>query len=177
MQHRSFLLELTPDLFRPKPFAARGIRVVRASVRQQTRCRAVWLEVGHGFWTARSRWTPTRWRRHLQDEDVSFWLATIGGEDIGFFELIAKRRGVKLEGFGLLPAWRGQGLGAGLLSAATNRAFGLGATRVWLHTATDDHPNALPNYEARGYRVFRERELRRPMPSPNPEAGLGVVHR
>jgi hypothetical protein len=29
-------------------------------------------------------------------------------------------------------------------------------TRVWLHTCTLDHPNALPNYVRRGFRPVRE---------------------
>jgi hypothetical protein len=94
---------------------------------------------------------------------VAFWIASVRGSDVGFFELSTHRRGVKIEGFGLVPERRGIGLGAGLLTAATRQAFALGAERVWLHTATDDHPHALPNYRSRGFRVYRERELRHPM--------------
>jgi ribosomal protein S18 acetylase RimI-like enzyme len=72
--------------------------------------------------------------------------------------------GVKLEGFGLLPNFRGKGLGRELLTQATEKALAKGARKVWLHTATDDHPNALPNYLAAGYRKVRERELKNPMP-------------
>jgi ribosomal protein S18 acetylase RimI-like enzyme len=74
-------------------------------------------------------------------------------------ELTSMARGVKIQGFGLLPAYRGRGLGRDLLTLATERAFATGAPKVWLHTATDDHPNALPNYLSGGYRIVREREL------------------
>ena len=87
------------------------------------------------------------------------------GQDIGFFELVAQRRGIKIEGFGLVPSQRGRGFGSALLSLATVEAFSLGAARVWLHTATDDHPSALPNYLARGFSVYREQELKNPMPT------------
>jgi GNAT superfamily N-acetyltransferase len=176
VQHRSFLLEITSEAFRPKRFAARDVQLEQADVRDHSRCQALWLEVGHGFWTARTRWTVPRWRLHLRDSNVSFWLASLGAEDIGFFELTIQRRGIKIEGFGLLPDWRGQGLGAGLLSAATRQAFQYGAARVRLHTATDDHPNALPNYQARGYRVYRERELKNPMPNAQPPFGHEHTH-
>lgn len=168
MQHRSFLLEVTPQAFRPKPFTEGKVGLVQATVRETLRCRALWLGVGRGFWTARTRWAMPRWQLHLRDPGVAFWLASLGAEDIGFFELTVRRRGIKIEGFGLLPAWRGQGLGAGLLTAATGQAFQSGAARVWLHTATDDHPNALPNYQARGYRVYKERELTNPVPNARP---------
>jgi ribosomal protein S18 acetylase RimI-like enzyme len=72
-------------------------------------------------------------------------------------------RGAKIQGFGLLPEHRGRGLGRDLLTAATERAFELGVEKVWLHTATDDHPNALPNYLAGGYRIVKERELKNPI--------------
>jgi hypothetical protein len=39
-------------------------------------------------------------------------------------------------------------------------SHGSGLTkRVWVQTSSGDHPHALPNYERRGFRVFRvERE-------------------
>jgi GNAT superfamily N-acetyltransferase len=163
MQHRSYLLDVTPGSFVPRPFSLQGVKLAQASAREPARCSALWLAVGLGFWTARTRWSKARWCQHLGRETVSFWVATRAADDIGFFELIVQRRGVKIEGFGLLAPWRGKGLGAGLLSAATRAAFRLGATRVCLHTATDDHPGALPNYLAGGYRVYRERELKNPI--------------
>jgi GNAT superfamily N-acetyltransferase len=68
---------------------------------------------------------------------------------------------VEIKSFGLLPAFIGQGLGGHLLTVAVERAWapagdgGLGATRVWLHTCTHDHPHALQNYRARGFSVFK----------------------
>ena len=62
--------------------------------------------------------------------------------------------------FGLLRPFFGQGLGGHLLSVAVRRAFERGANRVWLRTTTLDHPHALPNYQARGFRIVRE-EIRR----------------
>lgn len=147
-----------------KPWSTGDFVLARAGAGEGPRCRALWTEVGRGFWTERIRWKEARWRQHLESADrIAFWVAAVGGEDIGFFELCRSRRGVKLEGFGLLPGWRGRGLGGRLLSAATELAFDMGARRVWLHTATDDHPNALPNYRARGYRVVREAPLRNPV--------------
>jgi hypothetical protein len=45
-----------------------------------------------------------------------------------------------------------------MLSAAAERAWSLGASRVWLHTCTLDSPAALPNDLARGFVKFREEE-------------------
>jgi len=71
---------------------------------------------------------------------------------------------VKLEGFRPLPACRAHGLGAVCSRSRPGRRFALGARRIWLHTATDDHPHTLPNYRARGYRLYHEEALKHPMP-------------
>ena len=42
-----------------------------------------------------------------------------------------------------LPEFTGAGLGKWLLTEATRAAWGLGASRVWLHTCTLDGPAAL----------------------------------
>jgi GNAT superfamily N-acetyltransferase len=165
VNHRSHWLELcSPEEFRPAPFAIEGVALARVRGAEHERGRRLWSEVGRGFWSEREEWTAAHWQRHLDAADTWFGVATSNAEDVGFFELVREGDQVKLEGFGLLPRWRGCGLGAGLLSAATRQAFAFGARRIWLHTASDDHPHALPNYLARGYRVFREAALAHPMP-------------
>ena len=169
MNHRSYWLELcSPGDFRPAAFATDGVSLTRVRGADVERGRALWTEVGHGFWSERKDWSPARWQRHLDDANTWFGAAVLNSVDIGFFELTRAGDEVKLEGFGLLAPWRARGLGADLLSLATQQAFAFGARRIWLHTATDDHPHALPNYRARGYRVYREEALEHPLPD---EAG------
>jgi RimJ/RimL family protein N-acetyltransferase len=63
--------------------------------------------------------------------------------------------------FGLTPEFVGKGFGSEALKLGINQAWNLtradGTTtkRVWLHTASTDHANALPNYLARGFRIFK----------------------
>jgi len=162
--HRSTWLELCrPEDFRPVELPS-AVVLGRLRGAALERARRLWTEVGRGFWSERAEWPAARWRSHLDAASTWFGAATADGAEIGFFELVRDGGEVKLEGFGLLPGWRGRGLGGGLLSAATRQAFALGARRIWLHTATDDHPHALPNYRARGYRVFREEALAHPLP-------------
>jgi ribosomal protein S18 acetylase RimI-like enzyme len=170
VRHRSFLLECTPGSFRARVSPRSGLGFAPADPRDAARCGRLWSDVGDGFWTERSRWDRARWEARLRQPNVTFWIASVRGEDVGCFELTRSTRGVKIEGFGLLPAFRGRGLGRDMLTAATERAFAAGAPRVWLHTATDDHPAALPNYLSGGYRIVRERELRNPM-RPRPTDG------
>jgi GNAT superfamily N-acetyltransferase len=165
MNHRSYLLELMSGSdFHPKAFSEPDILIFQATATDADICSRLWRTVGQGFWTERQNWALERWHSHLGKAAVSFWIARKLTEEIGFFELTRDGENFKLEGFGLLPQWRSKGLGGGLLSAATQQAFDIGAARIWLHTATDDHPNALPNYQKRGYRIYHEDALKNPIP-------------
>lgn len=116
----------------------------------------LYAEVGRAYhWIDRLPWTEEEIRTYLRDPAVSLWLLTVAGAPAGYFEL---RRdnvgGVEIAYFGLLPEFTGRGLGGHLLTIAVERAWALGAERVWLHTNTLDHPAALPNYLKRGFRAF-----------------------
>ena len=164
MNHSSYLLELASvSQFRPKAFPDSGIQIVQASAADVALCKHLWFEVGRGFWNERQDWVLERWRTHLREGIVSFWIAKENTRAIGFFELRRDFDNMKIEGFGLLEQWRNRGLGGGLLSAATQKALDCGVKRIRLHTATDDHPNALPNYTKRGYRIYSEGVLNNPM--------------
>ena len=165
MRHRSFTLECTQDSFEERRSSMSSLRVIRAGTRDVALCKRLWSDVGSGFWTERSRWDLARWRKQLLEPNISFWIASVSGQEAGCFELTEMARGVRIDGFGLLSPYRGQGLGRDLLTAATEQAFAMGVSKIWLHTATDDHPNALPNYLASGYRIIRERELKNPISS------------
>lgn len=60
--------------------------------------------------------------------------------------------------FGLLSDFIGRGLGGPILSHVLEIAWSMPHTRrVWVHTCSNDHPNALANYRARGFEIYRTR--------------------
>lgn len=120
--------------------------------------RYLYAEVGRAFrWTDRLRWTDETIRTHLATPGLSLWLLTWEAAPAGYFELRPDDTGsVEIAYFGLLPEYIGRGWGKYLLSEAAREAWRQGATRVWLHTCTLDHPAALPNYLRRGFRAVRE---------------------
>jgi GNAT superfamily N-acetyltransferase len=63
---------------------------------------------------------------------------------------------VEISQFGLMPEFLGRGLGKWFLLWAVDRAWGYGPQRLWLHTDTEDHPAALPNYLKAGFAVYQE---------------------
>jgi GNAT superfamily N-acetyltransferase len=76
------------------------------------------------------------------------------GVPAGFAELDRRTKGeIELVQFGLLPEFIGQGLGRYFLRWAIDRAWGYQPRRFWLHTDTQDHPAALPNYLKAGFAV------------------------
>ena len=62
---------------------------------------------------------------------------------------------VEIRIFGLTPEFLGHGYGGLLLDSAIENAFAWGARRVWVHTCTNDHPNALDNYRKSGFQIFK----------------------
>ena len=121
MRHRSFMLECTPETFQSRTSDAEGLRAALANRGDPDLCKRLWSEVGAGFWTERSRWDNERWRKRLNQPNVSFWVAWVSGQEAGCFELTQLARGVKMEGFGLLPPDRGRGLGRDLLIAQLSK--------------------------------------------------------
>ena len=78
----------------------------------------------------------------------------VEGAPAGYFELrIDGDRAVEIVYFGLLDHFTGRGLGGYMLGEAVKHAWAQGASRVWLHTNTLDHPAALPNYQKRGFQI------------------------
>jgi GNAT superfamily N-acetyltransferase len=119
--------------------------------------RFLYREVGRAYrWTDRLGWDEKTIAAYLSDPDVTIWLLSWEGIPAGYFEL---RRhpddAFEIAYFGLLPTFIGRGWGKYLLTRAVMAAWELGASRVWLHTCTLDHPAALPNYLKRGFRAVR----------------------
>jgi len=137
---------------RPPPDTA----LQRAQVPSPELGRFLYTAVGGGwYWQDRLVWTWSEWHRHLSHPAHELWYPTLRGTPAGCFELDASAPpDVELTTFGLLPGFIGRGIGGWLLEAALRRGFELG-DRVWLHTCTLDHPNALANYQARGMTTFR----------------------
>jgi GNAT superfamily N-acetyltransferase len=140
-----------------------GVRIARASKPQPALYRMCYQIVGEAFhWRDRWDWSDQQITEHLADPAMHLFVATrdIGkkkAELAGWYELrrVAEDDSVEIAYFGIVAAEFGRGFGKHLLSRAVRDAWALGPKRVWLHTCTLDHPNALPNYLARGFTTYR----------------------
>jgi GNAT superfamily N-acetyltransferase len=151
-------LEMTSrEQLRPGKPGATSLQLRRVEIALPELNRFLYAAVGAGFnWYSRLPWDYARWLAYVDRPDLETWIGYVSGTPAGYFELERQDGGnVELTYFGLLPRFVGQGVGGELLTAAIGRAWDTGAARVWVHTCTLDHPSALPNYQARGFKVFR----------------------
>jgi len=120
--------------------------------------RRLYADVGREYhWVDRLAWTDDEVAHYLGDPALELWILRERGEPAGYFELRQHTDGgVEIAYFGLLPHAIGRGLGKFLLTRAAERAWDLGATRVWLHTSSLDHSSALSNYLARGFSIWKQ---------------------
>jgi ribosomal protein S18 acetylase RimI-like enzyme len=150
-----------PADFTPTANSRTAYEVIRAGIPLPELNRFLYASVGADWrWYMRLTWDYARWRNYLERPEVGTWIAYVDGTPAGYFELEQQPPdSVEIAYFGLLPQFIGGGIGGALLTDAVNAAFEFGAggrdgTRVWLHTCTLDHPAALSNYQARGFRIF-----------------------
>ena len=108
-------------------------------------------------WIDRLVWTEAQWIEYVSNKDVETYVFRNKKDLIGFFELIVhpKKKEIEIAYFGLLEEYQNKKLGSYLLSQAIKKSFINNINRVWLHTCSLDHKNALNNYIARGMKVFK----------------------
>jgi GNAT superfamily N-acetyltransferase len=155
---RTYLELASPaDLDRATATPPEGTAVVRRESVSAARFRELYAGVGENYhWRDRDAWSDAEVEDRFSGSRVTIWELTIAGALAGFYELEQHDDGsIEIVLFGLLAPFAGLGLGKWLLVDAAERAWSLGATRVWLHTCTLDSPAALPNYLARGFRPYR----------------------
>ena len=108
-------------------------------------------------WIDRLVWTETQWINYVSNKNVRTFIFKNKEDLAGFFELIfhPEKREIEIAYFGLLEEYQNKKLGSYLLSEAIKKSFEYSIKRVWLHTCSLDHKNALSNYVARGMKIFK----------------------
>ena len=113
-------------------------------------------------WIDRLIWSDEKWMTYISNRNLETYVISKYGELVGFFELLynPELKETEISYFGLLEEYIGKGIGGFALSSAIRKAFEKNINRVWLHTCTLDHPNALKNYIARGMTVFKKENIK-----------------
>ncbi|MEX2115064.1 MAG: GNAT family N-acetyltransferase [Pirellulales bacterium] len=160
----TYLQMLDPGQLRPRACERSGWRVERAP-RDPAINRDYYRDVGAAWhWVDRLSWSDAWWHTHAHQPELTTYVGYLDNEPIGYFELHHRTdSGVEIAYFGLLPRFIGQSFGGALLTEAVTFAWQLGPSRVWLHTCTLDHPQALANYQARGFEIYNTETKRQAM--------------
>ena len=108
-------------------------------------------------WVDRLLWTEQQWIDYILSKKVKTYVFKHKDDLAGFFELTLylEKKEVEIAYFGLLEEFQEKKLGSYLLYQAIKKSFIENINRVWVHTCSLDHKNALNNYIARGMKVFK----------------------
>ena len=113
------------------------------------------------YWIDRLVWTEKQWIDYVSDHKVKTYILKNKENLIGYFELILHKdkNEVEIAYLGLLKEYHNQKLGSYLLSSAIKISFLEKPKRVWVHTCSLDHKNALNNYLSRGMKIFKKETI------------------
>jgi ribosomal protein S18 acetylase RimI-like enzyme len=112
-------------------------------------------------WKDRLIWSEKEWIKYVSNEKVKTFILKDNDELAGYFELIVHHdiSEVEIAYLGLLEEYHNRKLGSYLLSSAIKNSFLSEAKRVWVHTCSLDHKNALTNYIARGMKIYKKETI------------------
>ena len=113
-------------------------------------------------WTDRLIWSEVDWIKYLSKPKVETYVLKLENDLAGYFELIihSDLQEIEIAYFGLLEEYHNKKLGGYLLSNAIKKSFfNKNIKRVWAHTCTLDHKNALKNYLARGMKIYKKETI------------------
>ena len=110
-------------------------------------------------WTDRLIWSDKDWTKYVSNPNVKTYILKVENDLAGYFELIIHKeiQEIEIAYFGILEEYHNKKLGGCLLSEAIKKSFlEKKIKRIWVHTCTLDHKNALNNYLARGMKIYKK---------------------
>ena len=112
-------------------------------------------------WVDRLVWSDKEWIQYVSDKKVKTYILKYNYDLAGYFELILHRdkNEIEIAYLGLLEEYQNKNLGSFLLTVAIKNSFSEKVKRVWVHTCSLDHKNALNNYISRGMKIFKKEKI------------------
>jgi ribosomal protein S18 acetylase RimI-like enzyme len=125
-------------------------------------CKFFYKEVGKNFfWRDRLKWSDQDWLDYINSDFFKLYVLKHNNKLAGYYELLyePKTNSMEIPYFGIFKEFYGKKIGGYLLTEALSTSFKQKITKVWVHTCTLDHPNALKNYLARGMKIFKTEKI------------------
>ena len=157
----TYLEMRSPEQLRPKRCADPEFRIEERKERDWRFNRDCYFAVGETWaWRDKRGWTDEQWKDYGLAPELRSFAAYDGNSFAGYYELHYEDGAVEIAYFGLLPEFISRGFGGALLTSAIGEAWRSwpAVSRVWVHTCTLDHPQALANYQARGMVIYEIEE-------------------
>jgi|TARA_B100000123_G_scaffold157970_1_gene116858 ribosomal protein S18 acetylase RimI-like enzyme len=109
-------------------------------------------------WVDRLVWNDKQWIEYTSNENAKTYVLKENRDLVGYFELIfhKEKNEIEIAYLGLLEEYHNKKLGSYLLCNAIKKSFSEKPKRVWVHTCSLDHKNALSNYISRGMKIFKK---------------------
>jgi GNAT superfamily N-acetyltransferase len=135
-----------------------GLTIVHARKPTVSYYRYLYHTIGDAYhWLSRGKLSDAELALILQSPRNELHVLHVDGVPAGMTELDRPNADeIELVQFGLIPEFIGQGLGSYLLQWTIDKAWSYAPKRLWLHTCTLDHPQALPNYLKAGFELYKE---------------------
>ena len=119
-------------------------------------------QVGKDYrWIDRLVWDDNKWINYVENNNVKTYILKDNQNLVGYFEIIInfEKKYSEIAYFGILSEYFGKRYGGYLLSEAISKSFVKGINKVWVHTCSLDHKNALKNYQSRGMKIFKSEKI------------------
>lgn len=158
-QVRIYYLEMNSSGSLNAKHQPENFTVSEACIKQHQINRFLYQLVGEPWsWTDKLEHSDAEWQRYAERDELRTWIAYSQGSIAGYYELEKRENGdIEIAYFGLTPKFVSKGFGGYFLSHAIESAWAWdGAKRITVNTCSLDHPSALQNYKARGFKLYRE---------------------
>ena len=119
-------------------------------------------EIGKNHrWVDRLIWNDKEWIEYTTNNNTKTYILKKENDLVGYFELIFHndKSETEIAYLGILEEYLNKKLGSYLLSSAIRKSFLTKSQRVWVHTCSLDHKNALNNYLSRGMKIFKKETI------------------
>jgi ribosomal protein S18 acetylase RimI-like enzyme len=143
-----------------KPIGSYSVKIVDPKDFQLNKF--FYKNIGKNYqWVDRLIWTDLNWINYVSNENLFTYMLKDQDEIAGYFELLLNQdnKEAEIAYLGILAEYFGKQLGGYLLSEAIKQSFRMKSSRVWVHTCSLDHKNALRNYLSRGMKIFKSETL------------------
>lgn len=107
------------------------------------------------FWLDRIVMDEKELLNLINADNTEIFAMYVNNQPAGYAEFIIQEQFTEILYFGLLPAFVGRGLGKYALDWSINKAWSYNPQWIQLNTCELDHPHAISNYKARGFKEVR----------------------